>query len=341
MRPPIRLLALAVAGGAWVALAGGISAAPALAAPPPEVPEMRALEAVTNVTARTAVVHGVLDSKAASPEALVEYDFFYGGGGSTCDEAGAESAPRTPGTAAGAQGQAVEASLSGLSPDTEYSVCLGARDMGAAFELSERSAPVKFKTAAMPPDVLSESVSERWATAVLLEARIDNEGEPTQCFFQYGEASVSEHEVSCGSIGGEGEETLSAKVEGLTAGHAYRWRTVAKNAVDTSYGNEQSFTTTITPEPPELLGRAVRVVAMGGGGRDGARERWQRTGSPVRLGGLSHGGVLCGRWLLHRRSWQQGGDGRHQGQRVVGPGGGDRPAGGRCDKRPECRVRVC
>jgi hypothetical protein len=252
MRASIRLLALVVAGGTWVALAGGISAAPALAAPPPEVPQMRAVEPVTKVTARTAVVHGVLDPKAASPEALVEYDFFYGGGGSTCSEAGAESAPQIPGAASGAEGDAVEASLSGLAPDTEYSVCLGARDMGAAFELGERSAPVTFKTAAVPPVVVSEAVSERWAIAVLLEARINNEGEPTECFFQYGEASVSEHEVSCGGIGGEGEETLRAKVEGLTAGHTYHWRTVAKNEVDASYGKEESFTTTVTPEPPEL-----------------------------------------------------------------------------------------
>ncbi len=247
MRLSIRLLA--VAGGVWVAIAGCISAAPALAAPPPEVPEMRAVEAVTNVTARTAVVHGVLDSKAASSEALVEYDFFYGGGVFTCNEA---SSPTPPGVAAGAKGEPVEASLSRLTPDTEYSVCLGARNRGGTFELGELSTPVKFKTAAVPPDVLSESVSERWATAVLLEARIDNEGEPTRCFFQYGETSVSEHEVSCGGIGGEGEETLSAKVEGLAAGHTYHWRTVAKNEADTSYGNEESFTTTITPEPPEL-----------------------------------------------------------------------------------------
>jgi hypothetical protein len=248
MRLSIRVLALALV----LALAGGAWVTSALAAPPPEAPEMRAMEPVTNVTARTAVVHGVLDPKAASPEALVEYDFFYGGGGSTCNEAGAERALQPPGVASGAKGEAVEAPLSGLTPDTEYSVCLGARNTGAAFELEELSAPVKFKTAAVPPDVVSESVSERWATAMLLQARINNEGEPTKCFFQYGEASVSEHEVSCGGIGGEGELTLSAKVEGLTAGHTYHWRTVAKNEVDTSDGKEESFTTAITPETPEL-----------------------------------------------------------------------------------------
>jgi hypothetical protein len=240
------VLAFVLAGGAWAA------AAPALAAPPPEVPEMRAMQPVTEVTATTAIVHGVLDPKAASPEALVEYDFFYGGGEATCDEIDALQAPQLPGVASGAEGQSVEVSLSALAPDTEYSVCLGARNPGAGFESSELSAPVEFKTAAVPPDVVSESVAERWDTAVLLQARIDNEGEPTACFFQYGEASVSEHEVSCGGIGGEGEETLSAKVEGLAAGHTYRWRTVAKNDTDTSYGEEESFTTPIIPEPPEL-----------------------------------------------------------------------------------------
>lgn len=249
MRPSIRLLALA--GGIWVALVG-TSVAPALAVPPPEVPEMRTVEPVTNVTGTTVIVHGVLDPKAASPEALVEYDFFYGGGESTCSELGAPQAPQPPGVASGARGESVEASLSGLIPDTEYSVCLGARNTRTAFNLGELSAPVKFKTAALPPDVVSESVSERWATAVLLEARINNEAEPTECFFQYGEASVSEHEVSCGGIGGYGEQTLAAKVEGLTAGHTYHWRTVAKNETGTSEGKEESFTTAITPEPPEL-----------------------------------------------------------------------------------------
>ncbi|HTA12475.1 MAG TPA: hypothetical protein VK765_03565 [Solirubrobacteraceae bacterium] len=253
MRLSIRPLALILAGGAcWVAVAGEFSAAPALAAPPPEVPEMRAVEAVTNVTTTTAVVHGVLDPKAASPEAHVEYGFFYGGGEATCDEPGALQAPQPAGVASGVEGEPVTTSLSGLSPDTEYSVCLGARDTGAVFEPSELSAPVKFKTAAVPPDVVNESVAERWTTAVLLEALINNEGEPTECFFQYGEASVTEHEVSCGGIGGEGEEILSAKVEGLTAGHTYHWRTVAKNDLDTSYGEEESFTTAITPEPPGL-----------------------------------------------------------------------------------------
>jgi cytochrome c551/c552 len=210
------------------------------------------VEPVTDITGTTAIVHGVLDPKAASPEALVAYDFFYGGEDSTCDEPSAQQAPQPPGVASGAKGEPVEVSLSGLIPHTEYSVCMGARNRGEAFGLGELSAPVKFKTTSLPPDVVSESVSERWDTAVLIEARINNEAEPTECFFQYGEASVSEHEVSCGGIGGYGEQTLSAKVEGLTAGHTYHWRTVAKNEAGTSHGKEESFTTASAVEPPEL-----------------------------------------------------------------------------------------
>jgi hypothetical protein len=219
------------------------------------LPEMRTGDPVTDVTGTTAILHGVLDPKGASPEVLVEYDFFYvyAGGGESCDEPFvAQPAPQPPGVASGAMGEAVEASLSGLTPDTEYSVCLGARDTGGEFDFSALSAPVSFKTVALPPDVLSESVSERWATAVLLETRVNNEAEPTECFFQYGEASVSEHEVSCGTIGRYSEPTLAAKVEGLTAGHTYHWRTVAKNNAGTTDGKEESFTTATTPEPPEL-----------------------------------------------------------------------------------------
>jgi len=218
------------------------------------LPEMRTVEPVTNITGTTAILHGVLDPKAASPEALVEYDFFYVyAGGESCNEPFVvQPVPEPPGVASGAMGEAVEASLSGLTPDTEYAVCLGARNTGEAFNFEALSAPVKFKTAAPPPDVISESVSERWATAVLLETRVNNEAELTECFFQYGEASVSEHEVSCGDIEGYNEPTLSAKVEGLTAGHTYHWRTVAKSKAGTSDGKEESFTTATTPEPSEL-----------------------------------------------------------------------------------------
>jgi hypothetical protein len=255
--PSVRRLAIALAFALALALAAGAAAPLALAAAPPEVPEMRAPEPVTDVTATTAVLHGVLDPQAASPEAHVEYEFFYHNSefGFACDEEGGYSsgrAPQPPGVASGAKGESVQATLSGLIPDREYAVCLGARNTGAAFELSELSAPVKFKTAAVPAAVLSESVAERWDTAVVLEARIDNEGEPTECFFQYGEVSVSEHQVSCGGIGGEGALTLSAKVAGLAAGHTYRWRTVATNGVDTTDGKEESFITPTTPEPPEL-----------------------------------------------------------------------------------------
>jgi hypothetical protein len=275
----VRQLAVAVA----VAVAGGTWAAPALAVPPPEIPEMRMVEPVTNVTGTTAIVHGVLDPKAASPEALVEYAFFYGGPGTECTEGGHLTAPEPAGFASGTQGAAVETTLSGLIPDTEYSVCVGARNEGTAFDLSELSAPAKFKTVALPPEVVSESVSERWTTAVLLETRINNEAEPTECHFQYGEVSVSEHEVSCGGIGGYGEQTLSAKVGGLTAGHTYHWRTVAKNEAGTSEGKEESFTTTTTPELTELSiapfawspGIGVPVTApANAGGEPEARFDW-------------------------------------------------------------------
>ena len=219
------------------------------------LPEMRTVEPVTNITGTTAILHGVLDPKAASPEALVEYDFFYVyAGESTCNEPIiVKPVPEPPGVASGAMGEAVEASLSGLTPGTEYAVCLGARNTGEAFDFEALSAPVKFKTLALAPNVISESVAERWATAVLLETRVNNEAEPTECFFQYGEASVSEHEVSCGNIErGYEEHTLRAKVEGLTAGHTYHWRTVAKNKTGTTDGNEESFTTATNPEPPEL-----------------------------------------------------------------------------------------
>jgi hypothetical protein len=229
----------------------GVSAASAFAAP--ETPEK---EAVTAVTATTAKVSGVLNPNESStglepgiygflfgvsaPGACGEEHLDYEEGGVLHQEAF--------GTAVGVKEEKVEADLTGLHPHSQYTFCLLERNESG----EAKGAPVPFETESAPPSIVSESVAVK-STEARLEAVVDPNNEKTECHFQYGAASVSEHTVPC-EQGNElegGEQGVSLNVTGLTHGTAYRYRVLVKNATGKTEGKEEHFTTYTTPETPE------------------------------------------------------------------------------------------
>src|ERR1700722_6425552 len=128
----------------------GVSA-PVLAATP-EAPETKP---ATAETATTAIVHGVLDPKAASSELVVEYIFFYASSGVACTEGFV--APESPGMATGKEGETVGQDLTGLQPNAQYAVCLAARNPGE--EGWTVGNAVHFTTLPAPPEVMAEAES--------------------------------------------------------------------------------------------------------------------------------------------------------------------------------------
>jgi hypothetical protein len=145
---------------------------PALAAAP-ETPEVtvEALDAPT-----TAVVHGVLDPGVEGAPGTFElgtYEFLYKKGKAGCEGEG--KAPASPGIALGGGKEAVTETLSGLSPDTEYSVCLLVRD-GIKGEQAA-SASATFKTSAsLEAPVLREPASVLTATTATFEGELNPGG---------------------------------------------------------------------------------------------------------------------------------------------------------------------
>jgi hypothetical protein len=70
----------------------------------------------------------------------------------------------------------------------------------------------------------------------------------TQAFFQYSrlpDFSTLDGTVAAGDVAGSETATVSANVAGLAAGATYYWRLAATNAVGTSVGDTQSFTTPV------------------------------------------------------------------------------------------------
>jgi hypothetical protein len=145
----LRVGALSVRGALVVASALvvlGVSAAPALAGAP-ETPEVsvEAHSPSPQFPASEAVLHGVLNPNAEGVPG--EYQFLYKASSAGECEGGAV-APASPGLAFGFQHEEPAETIKGLTPGTEYAVCLLAITSPTEETLS---AAVTFTTAVTPP----------------------------------------------------------------------------------------------------------------------------------------------------------------------------------------------
>ncbi len=217
-----------------------------LAAVTPETP---ITEAATEVTATTATLNGELNPNA--PGEAGSFQFYYLGSASECETPEGEraQAPEPPGGATGEQKEHVSASVTGLSPNSTYSVCALAINFEGA---TVRASAKQFTTLPAPPEVKSESASPK-ATEAHLEATVNPNNSPTECHFQYGTTSVEEHEVECeqGNALGGGEQGVGVTVSGLTQHTSYQFRVLVKNPAGEEAGKTEPFVTTLPPETPE------------------------------------------------------------------------------------------
>ena len=238
------------------------ASASALAAAP-EVPEV---SVAGPVPATSVVVTGVLDPGVEGGPGTYElgtYEFLYRQGKAGC--VGEGKAPESPGISLGGGKEGVAQELSGLLPNTEYSVCLLARN-GTKGETTV-SAVVTFKTALPPetPETLkAEPVGSTGATlhGVLNPA---NPEDPGSYEFVY-RASASECQgegALGGSALGEAKEAVAVEVGGLQPSTRYTFCLLARNeAGETAIGPPVSFTT--LSQKPAVSGEAVSHLGLTG-----------------------------------------------------------------------------
>jgi hypothetical protein len=112
---------------------------------------------------------------------------------------------------------------------------------------------------AAAPEALSEGVSAVTPYEAHLEAIVNAGEETTQCHFEYGKTSVSEHKVECeqGNALEGGEQGVGFTATGLEPKTTYHYRVVVKNATGEVKGTgnaaEEEFTT-LTLEAPLVEG---------------------------------------------------------------------------------------
>ena len=98
------------------------------------------------------------------------------------------------------------------------------------------------------PAVVSGAASSLSSDSADIAGTVNANDIATQAFFQYSrlpDFSTLDGTAMAGDVAGVETTTLAANVAGLAAGATYYWRLVATNAVGTSVGDTQSFTTPV------------------------------------------------------------------------------------------------
>ena len=232
-----------------------LASASALAAAP-ETPEV---SVQLPASATSVTVHGVLDPGVEGAPGTYElgtYEFLYKQGKAGCEGEG--KAPASPGISLGGGKEAVTEVLSGLTPNTEYTVCLLART-GVKGE-DAVSLPATFRTA-LPPEtpITTGPAGSITATSAKLEGMLNpgGKGEPGSYEFVYRQSTSecqhenvetqqqeSEHTPTEVALGGEKEVVSPVEVSGLLPNMPYTFCLLARNeAGETALGSPVTFST--------------------------------------------------------------------------------------------------
>jgi hypothetical protein len=208
-----------------VSSAGAPAAASAAAAPPSATTGSSA-----NVAQSSATVNGTVNPNGSD----TTYYFQYG----TTTSYGSNSAPASAGS--GTSDESVSANLTGLASSTTYHYRLVAVSSAG----TTNGADLTFTTTT-PPVVTTGTPSSISRSSAALTGTVDPKGQSTTYYFRYGTSTAYGTQTSPASAGsGTGPVGVHATIFGLTADTAYHYQLVAQNAGGTSYGSDQTFTTT-------------------------------------------------------------------------------------------------
>ncbi len=274
-RPVLPVIAVCCVMVGWFAW----SAVPALAAAP-ETPEV-SVEALDPPT--SAVVHGVLNPGVEGAPGTYElgtYEFLYKQGNTGC--VGEGKAPASPGISLGAGKEAVTETLQGLSPGTEYMVCLLVRD-GIKGEHSV-SIPATFKTVpVVEAPVTSEPASTVTATSAAFEGELSPGGTAGALSYQFdyntngtcrvpkisqseekeGKQQPPQPSTAAAEVIEARQAHVSAAAQELEPNDTYTFCLVATNSLgEQAQGNEVSVLT--GRQAPTLTGASVTNITSTG-----------------------------------------------------------------------------
>jgi hypothetical protein len=222
------------------------------------------IEPVTDVTATSATLHGVVNSQG-EPPARYRFEYMLEGEGWQWAAEGT-----VPADSSDHQLNVELAPPGGLRPASNYQVRLRAFKPNNDPVLTDE---VSFTTAGAAPRVETVGTTHYTATTARLDARVNPRNAATTYRFEYGTttaygSSVPATEADAGS--GSRAHLVFEQVSGLTPATTYHYRVVATNASGTTVGEDRTVTTRASDAPlshGELPGppdsdRAYEQVSM-------------------------------------------------------------------------------
>jgi DNA-binding beta-propeller fold protein YncE len=145
-------------------------------------------------------------------------------------------------------GQAVNANLAGLAPNTAYHYRLVVTNNGG----TNYSEDETFTTYTTAPAVATGQANGVGSTAATLGGSLDPQGADTTYWFQY--STTTSYNTSAPVPGadagsGNGFQSVTQSISGLAPDTTYHYRLVTNNAGGTTYGADQTFTTASAVAP--------------------------------------------------------------------------------------------
>jgi len=150
-----------------------------------------------------------------------------------------------------------------LAGGADFSTALGSFS-GEVYGELEATPEGKFGLIALsPPKATTEAASSVKATEATLNGKVNPEGSATAYFFEYGKTTAYGSKVPASAKGigaGTAEVSVAQTPTGLTEGITYHYRVVAQNGVDTSYGEDKTFTTLKAPKATTEAASSVKAT---------------------------------------------------------------------------------
>ena len=192
-------------------------------------------------SSNSAAVNGSANANGASTTVVFEYgtDTTYG-----------STKNASPSPVSGTTDTAVSAILDGLSPgSTTYHYRVKATNSVGTTNGADKT----FTTNAAAPSATTDTANYITATGVVLFGFVNPNGTVTEVEFEYGKTTEYGSKITAGNSPLNFLLTINqityAILDGLTPNTTYHFRVVAKNSVDTTYGEDATFTTEILSMP--------------------------------------------------------------------------------------------
>ncbi|HPG38149.1 MAG TPA: sugar-binding protein [bacterium] len=191
----------------------------------------------TNITQSTAILNGYVNPNGVS--AIVKFQ--YGVSESYGSEITAASSPVT-----GTETTSVQASLNGLTPNTTFHYRVLATNSGGTTFGEDAT----FATIGNPAFVITSAATNVTDSSATLNGFVNANGISSTVTFQYGlTADYSSEIIAANSpISGTNTTAVSAVLNGLESNVTFHYRVKANSTAGTSYGEDMTFTTSITTD---------------------------------------------------------------------------------------------